>query len=97
MFHQYVHFLKSFNHVNSGGVLCCYCVVEVQAISSEVHFTLEKLSAETNIMESYFVAGSSKEATKTSVPSWSGRRNFSNSETSVEEHLMRLGLSVVLI
>lgn len=46
-------------------------------------------------MESYFVAGSSKEATKTNVPSWSGRRNFNKSETSVEEHLVRCGLMVV--
>lgn len=48
-------------------------------------------------MESYFVAGSSKEATKTSVPSWRGRRNFNKSETSVEEHLLRCGLMVVQV
>lgn len=39
-----------------------------------------------NIIGSYFVAGSSKEATNTSVPSWSGRRNFNRSETSVEKY-----------
>lgn len=37
-------------------------------------------------MCSYFVAASSKEATNTSVPSWSGRRNFNRSETSEDEH-----------
>lgn len=42
-----------------------------------------------NIMDSYFVAGSSKEATNTSVPSWSGRRNFNRSETSVEKDWMK--------
>lgn len=34
---------------------------------------------------SYLVAGSSKEAANTRVPSWRGRRNFSSSETSVAE------------
>lgn len=37
-------------------------------------------------MDSYFVAASSKEATNTSVPSWSGRRNFNRSEISAKEH-----------
>lgn len=33
---------------------------------------------------SYLVAGSSKDATNTRVPSWRGLRNFSKSDTSVE-------------
>lgn len=50
-----------------------------------------------NIIDSYFVAGSSKEATNTSVPSWSGRRNFNRSDTSVEKDWMRYALFMVVV
>lgn len=71
------------HRVKDGQVVC-----HVWALAA---FEVKALKAN---IESYFVAGSSKEATKTSVPSWSGRRNFNKSDTSVEGHLVRCALMV---